>query len=131
MKTVFGSRASERSRSYSSGARTLQVAEDILPIATLKAHLSDVVRSLDDRRPLIVTLNGKPAAVLMSPREFDQLTYQARVVAKVNTALADIEAGRVRDAEHVFNELDAELAPAPRRRKTTKRSRRASGLLHP
>lgn len=121
MKTVFGSRASEPSRVYSPGTRTLQVAEDILPIATLKAHLSDVVRSLDRRRPLIVTLNGKPAAVLMSPREFDQLTYQARVVAKVNTGLADIEAGRVRDAEHVFDELEAELAPVPRKRKTTKR----------
>ena len=121
MKTVFGGRASERVRAYSPGPRTFQVAEDILPIATLKAHLSDVVRSLDNRRPLIVTLNGKPAAVLMSPREFDQLTYQARVVAKVNTGLADIEAGRVRDADEVFDELDAELAPAPRKRKTTKR----------
>ena len=65
--------------------------------------------------------SASAAAVLMSPREFDQLTYQARVVAKVNTGLADIEAGRVRDADEVFDELDAELAPAPRKRKTTKR----------
>ncbi len=121
MKSVFGNRAAERVPACSSGPRTLQVAEDILPIATLKAHLSDVVRSLDHRRPLIVTLNGKPAAVLMSPREFDQLTCQARVVAKVNTGLADIEAGRVRDADDVFDELEAELAPAPRKRKTGKR----------
>lgn len=114
MKRSFGGRASESGApTYTPSAHTFQVAEDIVPIAALKAHLSDVVRSLDSRRPLVVTLNGKPAAVMMSPREFDALSARARVAAKVSAGLADIDAGRVRDADEVFDQLEAELEPAP------------------
>lgn len=114
MKRSFGGRASESGApTYTPSAHTFQVAEDIVPIAALKAHLSDVVRSLDSRRPLVVTLNGKPAAVMMSPREFDALSARARVAAKVSAGLADIDAGRVRDADDVFDQLEAELEPAP------------------
>src|SRR6266566_1418941 len=95
-KSVYGSRAGEgKGPSFVTATRSLQVSEDIIPIAELKARLSMVVRSLETRpRPLIVTLNGKPAAVVMSPREYDRLTYSARFVGAVNRGLADVEAGR-------------------------------------
>jgi predicted transcriptional regulator len=44
---------------------------------------------------VVVTLNGKPAGVLLSPLAFDQLTEQARFVSAVNEGLADSDAGRV------------------------------------
>jgi prevent-host-death family protein len=94
-KKVFTPRAAEPPSAYQPGSRTFQVAEDIIPIAELKAKLSEVVRSLDTRpRPLVVTLNGKPAAVVMSPREYDRLTYTARLIASVNEGLTDVKAGR-------------------------------------
>jgi prevent-host-death family protein len=124
MKRPFVSRASEsRGPAYRPTSGTIQVAEDIIPIAELKARLSEMVRSLDSRRPLIITLNGKPAAVLMAPREFDRLTSQARVIAAVNEGLSDIEAGRVFDAEEVFDELEAEFARPPK----SPRKKRAKG----
>jgi len=76
--------------------KPIQVAEDILPIATFKARASEVVRSLRSRgRPMIITQNGRPAAVLLSPEEFDRLTYRERFRAAVREGLADAEAGRV------------------------------------
>jgi prevent-host-death family protein len=94
-KKAFTPRAAEPKGVYVPGSRTFQVAEDIIPIAELKAKLSEVVRALDTRpRPIVVTLNGKPAAVVMSPREYDRLTYTARFVASVNEGLADADAGR-------------------------------------
>jgi len=96
VKAVFGSRASEnRGPRYTSSTRAFQTAEDIIPIAELKAHLSEVVRGLDERgRPLVITLNGKPAAVVMSPREFDRLSYRERFLEAVHEGLADASAGR-------------------------------------
>ncbi len=89
-----------------------------MPIAHLKANLSEVIRGLETRpRPVVITLNGKPAAVVMSPREFDRLTSHQRVVDAVDQGLADIEAGRSRDGEAVFDELEAKYA-APRQAKT-------------
>src|SRR5438094_7570423 len=81
---------------FSRAAESIDLADDIVPIAELKAHLSEVVRGLPERsRPVVVTQNGKAAAVLISPAAFDQLSYRARFVAAVEAGLEDIEAGRV------------------------------------
>jgi len=93
---MYGSRASEtRTSGYGTPNREIQVSEDIIPIAQLKARLSEIIRSLDDRRPVIVTLNGQAAAVVMSPRTYDRLSNTARVTAAIHEGLADGEAGRV------------------------------------
>src|ERR1043165_4733976 len=121
-KKMFASRAAETpGPTYSPrgpGTRTFQVAEDIIPIAELKAKLSEVVRGLDARpRPLVVTLNGKPAAVVMSPREYDRLAYQSRFIDSVAAGLADVQAGRTYDGEEAVAELLGELGvKKPRRR---------------
>ena len=111
-KAVHTWRASEASGpAYGTASRTFQTAEDIIPIAELKANMSEIVRGLDDRpRPLVVTLNGKPAAVVMSPREYDLLSYRSRFVDAVSEGLADAEAGRTVDGEPVVSELLGELA---------------------
>src|SRR5512138_644819 len=106
-KAVYGSRAAERSGpTWATGSRAFQTAEDIMPIAELKANMSEIVRGLDERpRPLVVTLNGKPAAVVMSPREYDLLSYRARFVESVSAGLADVQAGRTVDGEQAVSEL--------------------------
>jgi prevent-host-death family protein len=111
VRVVYGSKAGEREGpTYRAESRTFQTAEDIIPIAELKANMSEIVRGLDDRpRPLVVTLNGKPAAVVMSPREYDLLSYRSRFIDAVNEGLADTEAGRTYDAEEVFAELLSEI----------------------
>lgn len=90
------------------GPATLQVADDIIPIADLKAHLSERIRDLRARRrPLIVTQNGKAAAVLLAPEEFDRLTSQAEFVAAVREGLDQADRGRVIDHDQVGRILDA------------------------
>jgi len=91
----------------SNGSQILRLAEDIVPIAEFKAHLSEVVRDLRGRgRPMVITQNGKPAAVLLSPEDFDQLTYQSRVVASIDEGLRDLQAGRVGSHDEVGRILD-------------------------
>jgi len=100
---------------------TLQVAEDIVPIGELKAHLSEKIRELRGRRrPLIVTQNGKAAAVLLAPEEFDRLTAQARFVAAVQEGLEHHEAGRVVSDEELERRLDARFGAAPARSAPTR-----------
>jgi prevent-host-death family protein len=86
----------------------LQVAEDIVPIGELKAHLSEKIRDLRARRrPLVVTQNGKAAAVMLAPEEFDRLTTQARFVAAVQEGLSDLDTGRVVSDDGLGRRLDA------------------------
>jgi prevent-host-death family protein len=117
------SRASEAAGPrYRAGSQAFQTAEDIIPIAELKANMSEIVRQLDARpRPLVVTLNGKPAAVVMSPREYDRLSYQSRFIDSVASGLADAQAGRTYDGEEAVAELLGELGvKKPRRSRSAK-----------
>lgn len=107
---------------YRAESQAFQTAEDIIPIAELKANMSEIVRELDARpRPLVVTLNGKPAAVVMSPREYDRLAYQSRFIDSVAAGLADVQAGRTYDGEEAVAELLGELGvKKPRRSRSPK-----------
>jgi prevent-host-death family protein len=92
--------------------KPLRLSEDIVPIAEFKAHLSEVVRGLRQRRrPVVITQNGKPAAVLLSPEEFDALAHHAGFMDAVQRGLADARAGRLLSDEELGHELDREFGP--------------------
>jgi prevent-host-death family protein len=121
VKSVYGSRASERQATYQVGSRAFQTAEDIIPIAELKANMSEIVRGLGDRpRPVVITLNGKPAAVVMSPKEYDLLSYRARFLDAVAEGLADVQGGRTVDGEQAVSAVMREVAPKKSRRLQTR-----------
>jgi len=89
----------------------MRVSKDLVPIAAFKAKASQMVRQLRRRkRPIVITLNGRAAAVVLSPEEFDRLADEARFVDAVREGLDDSEAGRVVPDE----ELDFDHAPARR-----------------
>jgi prevent-host-death family protein len=90
--------------------KPLQLSEDILPIGEFKTHASRVLRKLQEsQRPVVITQNGRPAAVLITPEEFDSFHERKRFMAAVQEGLSDSEAGRVLEDEEVERLLDAEF----------------------
>jgi prevent-host-death family protein len=76
--------------------KPVRVAEDIVPIATFKAQAATwLKRAADTGQPIVITQNGKPAGVLLSPTEYDRIADQQRVVESVARGMADSDAGRV------------------------------------
>ncbi len=76
--------------------RNVRISEDFVPVSEFKARAAEWLRKAAETGvPVVVTQNGKPAGVLLSPRAFDDLTEQARFVAAVEEGLADAGAGRV------------------------------------
>ena len=115
---MIGTKLGPVNRSKNSPASILQIAEDIVPIGELKAHLSERIRDLRGRRrPLVVTQNGKAAAVLLAPEEFDRLTAQAGFVGAVQEGLADLDSGRVVTDDELGRRLDARFGPLKKPRK--------------
>lgn len=91
-------------------AKSMMVSEDIVPLGEFKTQASKVIGRLrSERRPIVITQNGKPAAVLVTPAEFDRLRDQAEFVTAVREGLADSEVGRVIDDEKLGSLLDREL----------------------
>jgi prevent-host-death family protein len=90
--------------------KPVDAAEDIVSLNDFKARASELFRQLrEGQRPLIITLNGKPAAVLITPEEFDRMRERDRFAEAVSAGLADSAAGRVIDDEELGAEIDAEF----------------------
>jgi prevent-host-death family protein len=90
--------------------KPLQIADDIVPLARFKVQASQLLRRLHQaQRPLVITQNGLPAGVLITPQEYDRLSEHDRFLEAVERGLADSEAGRLIDDEELAAELDEEF----------------------
>jgi antitoxin YefM len=76
--------------------KTLSISNDIVPIAEFKAGISKWFKSIQNAgHPLIITQNGKPAGVLLSPGDYDELVYKKSFLDSVGRGMADAENGKV------------------------------------
>jgi len=84
---------------------SLKVSEDIVPLSEFKAHTSKWLKRISRTgAPVVITQNGRAAAVLVSPREFDVLTERARFLRAVADGMADAEDGRLIEHEAMVAE---------------------------
>lgn len=84
----------------------INVSTDIIPIGELKKKLSRYLTNVHATgRPLVITQNGKPAGVLISPAEYDDLVYEKLFLESVNRGLSDVESGNVYSTTELQEEL--------------------------
>ncbi|MEZ6232672.1 MAG: type II toxin-antitoxin system Phd/YefM family antitoxin [Phycisphaerales bacterium] len=74
---------------------------DITTFSDLRQNMRERFDRLKQTgRPLFVTSNGEPDAVLLSPEAFDSLSAKAEIaedIAAVERGMQDVRAGRVQD----------------------------------
>jgi len=86
--------------------KIMSVSNDIVPIGKFKASISKWFKSIHDTgHPLIITQNGKPAGVLLSPSEYDELVYKRAFLDSINRGIADAESGKIYNSEELKGEL--------------------------
>jgi prevent-host-death family protein len=92
--------------------RALKVAEDIVPVGEFKGQAARWLRhAAESGQPVVITQNGKPAGVLVSPREYDRLTERQRFLESVALGLADAEAGRTMNTKELLRQLEERRLP--------------------
>jgi len=95
----------------------LCIAEGIVPLGEFKSKASALIKNVrKTSSPLVITQNGRPAAVLMSPEEYDRLQEEQKYLEAIAAGLPDAEAGRLIDHAKVVKWLaswgsDNELEP--------------------
>ncbi len=92
----------------------VSLADDLIPLAEFKATASQQIKALKGRtRPLVVTVNGRAAAIVISPEAWDQMQYRERVNASIDAGLRDSAEGRVMDTAALLEYLEqAKAEPA-------------------
>ena len=85
--------------------KPINIAQNIISLTDFKNKASKMLREIQSsHRPLVITQNGKAAAVLISPADFDILTEQVRFIDAVQRGLADVQNGRVLPDEDLDKE---------------------------
>jgi prevent-host-death family protein len=87
----------------------IDITKDIQPLTTFRNNSVKFMQRLKKtRRPIILTVNGKPEAVVQSAAEYQRLMDLA-AAADVNEAirqgLEDLREGRTRPMNEVFEEM--------------------------
>ena len=91
--------------------KSIQIASDIIPLGEFKAGISSCFKKVQTTgHPLIITQNGRPAGVLLSPVEYDNLVYRKQFIESVEQGLAAAESGKVYSTDEV-RKMFAKLHP--------------------
>ena len=93
--------------------KMLNISNDIVPLGEFKSAISKWLKSIKNTgQPLVITQNGKPAGVLLSPEEYDDLIYTKRFLESVSLGLAEADKGETLSTI----ELKSELSKARKRK---------------
>jgi antitoxin YefM len=80
----------------------LRPSTDVRPVTEFRAHTSEVLRHIHaTKRPVILTQNGRSAAVLLDVDVYEDLLDELAFVKSVQTGLAQADAGQVVAHEEV------------------------------
>jgi prevent-host-death family protein len=86
--------------------KNILVANDIIPVGQFKSGLAKYLKEIQNKRnSLIITQNGKPAGVLISPSEFDDLRQTKLFIDSISRGLSNSEKGEVFSTSQLRSEL--------------------------
>ena len=88
--------------------KTISISNDIVPIAEFKTSISKWFKNIQNTgHPVIITQNGKPAGVLLSPSDYDELVYRKSFLDSVGRGISDADSGRIYHTEEIRSALSA------------------------
>ena len=89
----------------------MDITKDIQPMTFFRNHSAEVMRHLRaTRRPMVLTVNGKAAAVVQDAEAYQRLldlAAEANAGEGIRQGLEDARDGRTRPARTVFDQFRA------------------------
>jgi antitoxin (DNA-binding transcriptional repressor) of toxin-antitoxin stability system len=90
---------------------SLQRKEQTISTKDLAANVSGVLGRVREAGHVVVTEDGEPAMILLTPDEFRGLQYRQHVVEAIERGLASAEAGRLVEDDDLTREFDDLYGP--------------------
>ena len=87
--------------------KELSISKGIIPVGEFKASISKWLKNIQQTdNPIIITQNGRPAGVLLSPNEYDNLIYKKQFIESVLLGIDDADSGKVYTKDQIHKELE-------------------------
>lgn len=89
----------------------MNISSDIKPISFLKSHAADILKQINEtRRPVVITQNGEPRAVLQDPESYDNMRKAIGLLKLISQGEEDIKRGNTKTQDRVFKDIEKMLA---------------------
>ena len=81
----------------------MSLKKDIRPVTFLKTRAADLLKQVNEtQRPVIITQNGEPRAVLQDAKSYEDMRYALGLMKLISQGEEDVRRDRVRSQDEVF-----------------------------
>ncbi len=81
----------------------VSLKKDIRPVTFLKTRAADLLKQVNEtQRPVIITQNGEPRAVLQDAKSYEDMRYALGLMKLISQGEEDVRRDRVRSQDEVF-----------------------------
>jgi prevent-host-death family protein len=88
----------------------MNITNDIKSISYLKSRAADLLSQINEtQRPVIITQNGKPRAILQDPESYENMRNAIGLLKLISQGESDVRNGRVRLQDEVFKDIEKSL----------------------
>ncbi len=85
----------------------MKISTDIKPVSFLKSKAADMLRQVNEtHRPIIITQNGEPRAVLQDPESYENMRNAIGILKLISLGEEDILNGKMKTQDEVFSDLE-------------------------
>ena len=85
----------------------MKISTDIKPISFLKSKAADMLKQVNEtHRPIIITQNGEPRAVLQDPESYENMRNAIGLMKLISLGEEDILKGKSKTQDQVFSHLE-------------------------
>lgn len=85
----------------------MSILQDIRPVSYLKSRSADILKQVNEtHRPIIITQNGEPKAVLQDPESYENMRNTIGLLKLLSLAEEDIRQGKTVAQDQVFQNIE-------------------------
>ncbi len=88
----------------------MNISSDIRPVTYLKSRAADLLKQINEtHRPVIITQNGEPRAVIQDPQSFEDMRNAIGILKLISMGEEDIKNENILEQEAVFKNIEGKM----------------------
>ena len=85
----------------------MSILQDIKPVTYLKSRAADLLKQINEtHRPVIITQNGEPKAVLQDPKSYEDMRNAIGILKLISQGEDEIRKGKSKSQQKVFGNIE-------------------------
>ncbi|MBL7170500.1 MAG: type II toxin-antitoxin system Phd/YefM family antitoxin [Candidatus Omnitrophica bacterium] len=88
----------------------MNITKDIKSVTYLKSRAADLLEQINDtHRPVIITQNGEPRAILQDPQSYEHMRNAIGLLKLISQGEKNIKSEKVKTQREVFDIIEKKL----------------------